>query len=81
MEQILRLLGLGGPQPADVLVSSRPPAATMQREEQRELADAMRSLPSRFEDRLPALALQRITGAAAADSGTRRSISWSWPCT
>jgi hypothetical protein len=36
------------------------------REEQRELAAAMRALPGRFVGRLSARALERITGAAAA---------------
>ncbi|CNF62313.1 Uncharacterised protein [Mycobacterium tuberculosis] len=67
MEQILRLVGLTDPpQPAGVLISGWPPAATMPREQQRKLADTMRHLPGRFQDRLPPAVLQRITGAAAA---------------
>jgi hypothetical protein len=36
------------------------------RKEQRELADAMRRLPDRFADRLPARTVEQVRGAAAA---------------
>lgn len=59
-DQMMRLLGLTGPPPPEP-ASGAPPAAA----QHRELADAMRSLPGRFQDRLPASTLRRVTDSAA----------------
>lgn len=60
-DQMLRLFGLTGP--SGPIALSGPPPTTAQH---RELADTMRRLPGRFQDRLPAAVLQRITGSAAS---------------
>lgn len=60
-DQMLRLLGLTGP-PQPIAAPGPPLTAARHRE----LADTMRGLPARFQDRLPAAALRRVTGAAAS---------------
>jgi hypothetical protein len=62
LNEALQFLGLAG----GVARNRGPaPCASRPRQEQRELAEAMRALPGRFADRLSASALERITGAAA----------------
>lgn len=56
-DQMLRILGLAG------LSQPVPPPTAVRH---RELADTMRCLSDRFQDRLPAAALRRITNSAAS---------------
>lgn len=62
LSEALAYLGIAtGPHHYD-----RQSCSAMTRQAQRELAAKMRVLPGRFADRLPARALERIIGAAAA---------------
>jgi hypothetical protein len=61
--EALELLGLAG---GSARYRRQEFAMTRTRQEQRELAETMRTLPGRFADRLSARTLQQVTGAAAA---------------
>jgi hypothetical protein len=63
LNEALQFLGLAGGTPR---YCGSAPCASRPRQEQRELAATMRTLPGRFADRVSSSALERITGAAAA---------------
>jgi hypothetical protein len=64
LSEALEFLGLTGGSEASAGRYELRVART--RKEQRELAEAMRRLPGRFADRLPARTVEQIRGAAAA---------------
>jgi hypothetical protein len=63
LNEALEFLGLAG---GSNRYARRDTGTTRTRQEQRELAEAMRALPGRYVGRLPARTLEQITAAAAA---------------
>jgi hypothetical protein len=63
LNEALELLGIAG---GSTRYRRQESGMTRTRQEQRELAETMRTLPGRFADRLPTRKLQQVTGAAAA---------------